>query len=276
MLAALLGPSVAACGAASGDASPCPSGQLVTRAPGTLTVATGPVTRAPWVVPDKAGRPGDPRAGKGYDAAVGAELARRLGYDGDRVRWVRTPFGTAVGDGDKSFDLDINQVTITPERRTAIDLSVPYYRARWALVGLASGPRPLDLVALRGLRLVAVGPQGKEVLDRVVRPTTPVLEVRDLEGLRRAVGDGTAHAGLMAYPDALRVVDDEQQLVTGRLVGVLDELVADGEEFGVVLPKGSPLTPCVDKALTDMGRDGTLDRLEQRWLVAQPGALRFE
>jgi len=43
------------------------------------------------------------------------------------------------------------------------------------------------------------------------------------------------------------------------------------EHFGLVFQKGNPLVRCVNKAINAMRADGTLKRLEVRWL-GQKGA----
>ena len=43
------------------------------------------------------------------------------------------------------------------------------------------------------------------------------------------------------------------------------------EQFGLVLDKGSALTPCVSKAVDALRADGTLDQIVEQWL-SQAGA----
>ena len=45
-----------------------------------------------------------------------------------------------------------------------------------------------------------------------------------------------------------------------------------GDQWGALLQKDSPLTPCVDKALAAMQSDGTLDDLTMTWMAEQAGA----
>ena len=138
LLAVLTALSLAGCtGAGAGGAATgadCRPGQLATVTPGTLTLSTGAVTRAPWVVGGDATTSGDPRDGKGYDAAVGLAVADRLGYSKGQVTWTGTPFLEAVAAGPKDFDVNVNQATITAERRADVDLSAPYYVMRQAVV----------------------------------------------------------------------------------------------------------------------------------------------
>ena len=44
------------------------------------------------------------------------------------------------------------------------------------------------------------------------------------------------------------------------------------DQFGFVLEKDSPLTPCVDAAVQAITDDGTLDALTTEWLADNTGA----
>jgi polar amino acid transport system substrate-binding protein len=69
--------------------------------------------------------------------------------------------------------------------------------------------------------------------------------------------------GAVDFPTALYM--SAVQLNGGTVVG---RLAAEegGEYFGVVLEKGSALTECVNEAIAALHDDGTIDRLEQKWL----------
>jgi polar amino acid transport system substrate-binding protein len=42
-----------------------------------------------------------------------------------------------------------------------------------------------------------------------------------------------------------------------------------GDQWGLVMQKGSSLKPCVDKAVAALTADGTLAKLQQTWLSAK-------
>ena len=46
-----------------------------------------------------------------------------------------------------------------------------------------------------------------------------------------------------------------------------------GEQYGVALPKGSPLLKVVDSALGSLIADSTVQRLQKKWLTANLSAL---
>jgi ABC-type amino acid transport substrate-binding protein len=55
----------------------------------------------------------------------------------------------------------------------------------------------------------------------------------------------------------------------GPFVGV----IRTGEQYGVALPRGSALTTTVDAALGSLIADGTVQRLQKKWLSANLATL---
>ena len=56
------------------------------------------------------------------------------------MSWIVVPFDNSYAPGAKKFDLDINQVSFTPERATAVDMSDGYYNLSQAVVALKTNP----------------------------------------------------------------------------------------------------------------------------------------
>jgi polar amino acid transport system substrate-binding protein len=250
--------------ASSGVTAACSPAKLVTRKPGWLTLSTGAITRAPWVVGTSAkGRTNDPRLGRGYDSAVGFALAKRLGFDQKHVAWVGTPFYDSVKAGAKPFDVSINQATISGDRRKDVDMTSPYWVAREVVLTLKNRP----LAGMSELRLVDATPlavvEGSTAAQ--VRGLT-LVRYPDLDKVRAAVSTGAQQGMVTDYNTGLRIAQDERELVNGELVALLPARPA-AEGFGMVLQKDSPLTGCVDHALHGMRADGSLAALEQRWLI---------
>ena len=59
-------------------------------------------------------------------------VAEQLGFAEDQVEWVKVPFNNSYAPGAKSFDFDINQISITPARAKVVDFSDGYYAAAQA------------------------------------------------------------------------------------------------------------------------------------------------
>lgn len=273
-------------GGCSGSAGPdddvalaaCTPTRLDTAEKGKLILSTGAVTRAPWVVGGVEGKSGDPRDGKGYDAAVGFALADRLGFARDAVTWKGTAFPTAVAPGEKDFDININQATITPERKVDVDLSVPYYFVRQAVVTLSNrrAARAERLADLAEVTFAVVeGSVARKVVTDTVMPARPPVAYPELDEVRAAVSDDRQPAMVVDFQTALKLAREETQLVDGALVGLLPLTDEPSEAYGLVLEKDSALTDCVNAALTALRNDGTLERLERQWLIEEPGYRDF-
>jgi polar amino acid transport system substrate-binding protein len=262
----------------------CRPETLPTRVLGTLTLATIPNTRAPWVgtdlvifppigeefTPPPAPDPGD---GEGYDAAVGYDLAERLGFDRDNVEWASEGFLTAVEPGAKDWDVYIAQTTILPERREDVDLSAPYYVMRQALVTVPDSPAA-DVDALEDLPDIRVAVLADTEAERLTRSFGFVLATAHEEDndWRGQVGNRIADALITDFQSATELVERQRQRLIDATISAQLPLPEDPEEaYGMVLQKGSPLTPCVNTALTEMREDGTLAALEQEWLAEPYG-----
>jgi polar amino acid transport system substrate-binding protein len=123
LAAAALATSLAACAPQStgSGASPAPSGrgcskdQLKTLHAGKLTIGTDNPAYPPWFVDNK------PDNGTGYESAVAYAVADKLGYAPGDVAWSQVTFNNAIQPGPKSYDFDVNQFSITDERRNAVD-----------------------------------------------------------------------------------------------------------------------------------------------------------
>ena len=67
-------------------------------------------------------------------------VAKQLGFDTTAVKWVKEPFNKSYAPGDKNFDFDINQISITPARAKVVTFSDGYYTAAQALIALKDSP----------------------------------------------------------------------------------------------------------------------------------------
>ncbi|MFB8242183.1 ABC transporter substrate-binding protein [Kitasatospora purpeofusca] len=246
---------------APGGAADCSPGALPTRTAGTLAVGTDKPAYEPWFSEDR------PENGKGFESAVAYAVAAKLGYPKEKVSWVVTPFARATAPGPKDFDFDINQVSISTERRQAVDFSSGYYDVRQAVIALKSSKAASarSLADLKGVKLGAqVGTTSLEAITGTVRPSAPpaVFDSNDLA--KAALRNGQVEALVVDLPTAFYITGAEvtEALVVGQLTGG----GGGGEQFGLVLDKGSRLTGCVSAAVDALRADGTLARLEQEWL----------
>lgn len=99
-----------------------------------MTIATGTPAFEPWVVGDA------PESGEGFEAAIAYAVAGELGYTNENIVWVRTGFDEAIQPGAKNFDFNLQQYSITEERKATVSFSDPYYSTNQAVVGFTDSP----------------------------------------------------------------------------------------------------------------------------------------
>lgn len=230
--------------------------------PGKFTVATGETAYEPYVVND------DPASGEGFEAAVAYAVAAKLGFAKEDVVWVRTSFESAIAPGPKSFDVNIQQYTITDERKKAVDFSSPYYEASQAVVAVKGGKADgvTDIAGLKGLVLGAMtGSTSAATLEKAIAPTATAQLYGSNEDAVAALKAGQIDALVLDTPTAYvatSVPYIENSFVVGQLpaAGIPDQ-------WGMILAKDSPLTARVSEAVDALRADGTLDQLQQTWLA---------
>ncbi|HLU56237.1 MAG TPA: ABC transporter substrate-binding protein [Pseudonocardia sp.] len=247
----------------SSDEPGCAPGALPTLAEGTLTFGTDQPVYPPWYLDD------DPASGRGFESAVAYAVAERLGYPRENVSWVRVPFNAAIQPGPKSFDLDLNEFSITPERAQAVDFSAPYYDVKQAVVALRDSPagNASSIADLEGVRLGAqVGSTSYQAIVDQIAPTTEPAVFNTNDDAKLALSNGQVDAIVVDLPTAFYITSAELEGAT--IVGQLPLGGGTPEQFGAVLDKDSPLTPCVSAAIEELRADGTLAAIEQQWLAS--------
>jgi polar amino acid transport system substrate-binding protein len=249
--------------AASGSSGggTCTPADLDTLEPETLTIATDEPAYEPWFAGD------EPENGEGFEAAVAYAVAEELGYTEDQVAWTRVPFNAAIQPGARPFDVDINQFSITEERRQAVDFSSPYYTVSQAVItttgSAADGATSVD--DLKGLRIGAqVATTSLQVLTDTIAPDTDPVVFNSNDDAKLALQNGQVDAIVVDLPTAFFITAAE--LDNGVIVGQLENSGEGGDQFGLLLEKDSPLTDCVSQAVDSLREDGTLADLEQEWL----------
>ena len=255
--AVLLATTLAACSGSS------VSGDTITA--GKLTIGTGNPAYEPWVVGDA------PESGEGFEAAVAYAVAEKLGFKAADVVWVRTTFDEAIAPGQKNFDFNLQQYSITDERKANVDFSSAYYETAQVVVTVAGSPAAsaTSIADLKGYLLgAATGTTSYDAIGSVIKPTQKAQAFNSNDDAKAALTNGQVDAIVLDLPTALYASCCE--LDGGKIVGQLPT-AAKGDQFGLVLDKGSKLTVAVTKAIDELRADGTLAKLEEKWLTADAG-----
>jgi polar amino acid transport system substrate-binding protein len=210
----------------------------------------------------------DPKSGKGigweYDAVN--EIGKRLNA---KIVWKITAWDTmiqAVRDG--QFDVGLDGISITDERKKQVDFSDPYIVSQQVLLVRANETRFTDPATFKANAKLLVGAQagttnfytavdalgGDEKTPRIKLFETFGASVQALQAgdVDLVFMDGASSQGfLKAHPGSFKVV--------GQPVG--------NDTFGFIFKPGSDLTKAFNAAIAALKKDGTLDKLNQKWFV---------
>jgi len=261
-------------GGATTAAASCDKGDLNLVSDGTLTVGTDNPAFPPWFGGDEKApwKVSDPRSGEGFESAVAYAVADELGFSKDEVKWVVVPFNTSFAPGPKSFDFDINQISFKPVRAKAVDFSDSYYNVNQAIV-VVKGTKIASAGSVDELKPYELGTQiGTTSYDYIVNNIKPSKNpsVFDTNDAAVQALKNKQIAGLVVdLPTAFYVT--AVQVPNSKILGQFPSAGAQ-EHFGLVFEKGNSLVQCVNDALSKLRTDGTLGRLQDKWLSKAAGA----
>jgi polar amino acid transport system substrate-binding protein len=253
-IGAILAALALAFAAATAAADPPPTLQ-----PGTLTVGLN--------MPTPGFEVGSVRGhsvlfARGFEIDLARAIATKLGIA--KVAFYQEPqFPRLIAGGPKPWDIALGEVTITDERSQRLSFSVPYLDAdEGVLLRRGLTPTPKTLAELAGLHLCTqAATTSVDVISTRVQPTTPA----------RLFGNVTLLLNALQTKRCDAVVYDAPILATLRAqvpqrYGPLAGVIATGEQYGVVMPLGSPLVPAVNSAISALIAQGRIATLTKRWL----------
>ncbi len=249
------------------EVNPCSKDQLATLTAGTLTIATGEPAYFPWVLEDT------PESGEGFEPAVAYAVAAELGFTPEEVTWVRTTFDGAIAPGDKPFDFNLQQFSITEERKQVVDFSSGYYYVTQAIVS-AEGSAIAGITSVADLKSAklgaAVGTTSLAAAETVIAPDAEISVFNDNAAGVQALKNGQIDGLVVDLPTAFYLAGVE--IEGGLIIGQLAVDPNTPEQFGLLLAKDSALTSCVSQAVDTLRSNGTLAEIEAAWLTADQGA----
>jgi polar amino acid transport system substrate-binding protein len=209
----------------------------------------------------------DEKTGNGigweYDAVN--EIGKRLNA---KIEWKITTWDTMIeGVRQGLYDIGMDGISITDERKQQIDFTDPYMNSQQFMLVRADESRFTDAKSLgAGDFLIGAqsgttnfytaldvtgtddkNPSPKIKLFDTFGATVQALKTGDVDAVFM---DNASAAGYMgASPNAFKIA--------GEPIG--------NDEFGFILKKGSDLLQPVNAALASMKADGTLDALNKKW-----------
>ena len=265
--------TIAACGdsedqqdgqqaATTPSAPACEKTKLELTTPGQLTVGTDKPAFPPYFVDD------DPTNGKGFESAVAYAIADQLGFDKSEVKWKVVPFNASFKPGPKDFDFDVNQISISEQRKRAVDFSEPYYESPQAVIAKKGSPaaNAKSLAELKDAQLgVQIGTTSLDAVNSSIQPSKQPKVFDDSNATVTALKQDQVEAVVTDLPTALYLTAAE--IPSATVVGQFS--APGGDTWGALLEKDSPLTPCVSQAISKLRESGELEKITDQWMGSE-------
>jgi polar amino acid transport system substrate-binding protein len=249
---------------ASSTASTCTKNSLDLHTRGQLTVATDSPAYPPYFIDNK------PANGKGFESAVAYAIAQKLGFGKEEVKWTVEPFDSSYAPGPKSFDFDINEISITQPRLKEVDFSMPYYTDPQGVIVASTSKfaKASSLADLKDAKLgVQIGSTSLEAAEKLIAPSQQTQVFNNSNDVVSAFKNHSVDAIVVDLATAFELTGEE--LADGKIIGQFS--APGGDNWGALLAKGSTLTPCVSKAIESLRSEGTLQKLTTRWMTSSVG-----
>lgn len=225
----------------------------------TLKIGSYPAN-PPWEYKDETG------TFVGFEVDLVTEIAARLGMETEITGMDFRALFVATASG--RVDAVISSLTITEDRLKAQAFTQPYYR---------------------GALGVGVKGEGIATLDDLAGKKVGSIAASFPEAWAKENADKLGFASYASYDTTANMLTD---LRNGRIdAAVNDEIglryaftqpgmrglsvpieVDTGDQFAIMMPKGSPHVEAFNDALSAMKTDGTMARLYEKWFGVTPAA----
>jgi polar amino acid transport system substrate-binding protein len=197
----------------------------------------------------------------GFEAGLAQAIAKNLGIS--KVVFVRAPFGGLFSPSSKPYDFAMEEATITAQRAKVVSFSAPYFDANQGVLIRKGLTKPTSVAALKSLQLCAqADTTGLSYIQHTLRPAKRALVYNaSSTAAFDAVEAGKCDALILDVP----IVVAQSQKKKGAYGGVVGQIVTH-EGYGAIMEKGSALKPFVDKAIKALKANGTVGKLQRKWL----------
>jgi len=197
-----------------------------------------------------------------------------VGFEADLIRAIASEMKTSILLKDMSFDtiigalqtgridLAISAISSTPERAEKTDFSIPYHKSMTVI--LVSSDSPLTKIEdLSGKTIgVQMGTTYEQTIKKEWQKVIPGIGLRSLSKIPDLIQDfksGRLDAIVLGIGEGKTIVKFHPDF---KLIPLPQTEVF----YAVALPKNSPLTDKINGIIKKFQEDGTLKKLEEKWM----------
>jgi len=228
--------------------------------PGKLTVATGEPAYPPWMMDD------DPAAGIGFENGMVYALAEKLGFAKEDVIWVRQTFDQGIAPGEKNYDFNIQQFSVTKERAEFVDFSDVYYRPEKAVITIPGS----DIINAKSFEDLKKGRWGATIGTADLAYIENILGIKDVAvfndvaGTFQALLAGQIDATCIELPTALFITFVQ---VPDAIISAVLPTDPNDLGHGLIFEKGSSIVGWINEGLEAIIADGVIADLTKEYLI---------
>lgn len=159
------------------------------------------------------------------------------------------------------IDLAISTITVTPERLKTQAFTQPYYDSDMALATAENSPVK-SLADVKGKTLGALATSTGETWIRTNMEKYGIAGIKTYNTQQDLLLDTRNGRVDGAISDLAGM-----QFTFLKMPGMkIQERIKTGDQYAMMMRKGSPLVEPVSKAITELKQDGTLAALHKKWL----------
>jgi len=197
----------------------------------------------------------------GFEYALSQAIAKQLKIS--NVQYLRAPFSGLFSPATKKYDFALEEVTITAQRAKVVSFSTSYFDANQGVLIRKGLAKPKSIADLKTFQLCAQSTTtGLAYIQHKLRPSKkPLVYSPSSTAAFDAVESGKCDALILDVP----IVVSQSKKKPGAYGGVVGQIVTH-EGYGAVMDHGSKLKPDLDKALKALKANGTINKLQKKWL----------
>ncbi|KAA0700793.1 amino acid ABC transporter substrate-binding protein [Neorhizobium sp. P12A] len=195
---------------------------------------------------------------EGFEVDIVNEAAKRAGMTTNIADYGFQALFAATSS--KRIDVAISSITITPERLKSQSFTQPYYDSDMG-VATKDGSAVKGIADLKGKTVgVLSGSTGEKWVNdnKAANGFADVKGYNSQQDMFLDLGAGRVDAVVSDVPG--------MQYLFVKMKGfAIKDRIKTGEQYGLMMTKDSPLVTKINDAITSMKKDGTMDKIHQKW-----------
>lgn len=193
---------------------------------------------------------------KGFDIDLANKIAARLGKKAEFRDMQFSAVLPALQNG--QADAAIATLTITEERKKNFDFSDPYYFEGMAVI--FPKDKPVKTVAdLAGKKIAC---QLGTVMEIWLKKNVPTAQIMTLDDNNQSI-----EALAAGHVDYVLLDGTQGHVFSQKKPGLSYIVLTQAKDgYGILVKKGSPLLPEINKALKKLKENGEIEQLIKKWL----------